>query len=502
MTKRHTIAWCLVAAALVAGCSRGPDEAALRTQVQEEINKGFKPGLLELASLKRQGSGPLPAAESGAPRLIVYFNATLRLRESYDFNDWEGLSPASLAQLLGATERGVSGIKAGQNRPGDLLRVYGSATYERSGDAWRALAVARRDVSPTPADPGNAAPTTEAKRFLDQLASIVDIPPPGVDPRDERIISEELEHAIREITRRRARAQHVFVFASGPAGGEYARIAEAITANIARADAKVRLRTLETEGSVENALLVGRGESDYALVQSDVASLAAAGAGPFAADGPLVRLAALGSLYPEPVHIVVPAQSTIRGVDDLRGKRVDVGAAKSGTRLNAVAILQAHGMTIKDLAEARDEAPQSVMQRLRAGQLDAFFTTIGAPARELQRLATDYPIRILSLGGSAIERLVTAQPGLVRLALAANTYPGQTEQIVTVAATALLVGTVDAPQDEVTAILKLVYEHTDALVAGSAQSVKIAKRNGLRGVAMPLHPAAASYFGASPTTTK
>ena len=38
---------------------------------------------------KRQGSSPLPAAAGGAERVLVYFNATLRLREGYDFKDWE-----------------------------------------------------------------------------------------------------------------------------------------------------------------------------------------------------------------------------------------------------------------------------------------------------------------------------------------------------------------------------------------------------------------------------
>ncbi len=498
MTRRALIACCLAAAALAGGCSRGPDEAALRAQIQAEINKGFKADLVELAALKRQGSAPLPAAQSGARRIIVYYNATLRLREGYDFNNWEALSPGSLAQVLGATERGISGVKAGENRPGDLLYVYGTSTYERSGDAWRPVTLTRRDVSPAPAEPGNAAPTPQAKRALDQLVSMFDIPPPGVDQRDQLIISEELDRAIREIARRRARLQQVIALAGGPAGGEYARLAEAITASIARTNPRVRLRTVETHGSVENALLLGRGESDYALIQSDVAALAATGAGPFAGGAPLARLAALGTLYPEPVQVVVAAQSGIRNVAGLRGKRVDLGAANSGTRLNAIATLQAHGLATKDLAAAREEGMQAAIVRLRAGELDAFFTTIGAPAHDLQRLATEHPVRILSLDASAIERLLASQPSLVKLTLPANTYPGQAEPIATVAASALLVGTVDAPRDEVTAILQLVYEHTDALVAGSAQGVKISRGTALRGIALPLHPAAAAYFGAPP----
>ena len=154
----------LLVLVLLSACSRGPEEAALKTQVQQQVEKSFKPGLLELAALKRLGSSPLPAAENGAERVLIYYNATLRLREGYDFKDWEGLSPATLAQVLGGREKGVFGVKAKENQPGDLLRVYGSGTYERSGEGWNVVAASGRDVSPTPAEPGNAAAASSSKR--------------------------------------------------------------------------------------------------------------------------------------------------------------------------------------------------------------------------------------------------------------------------------------------------------------------------------------------------
>ena len=479
---------------LLAGCSRGPDEAALKKQVQEQIDKSFKPGLLELAALKRQGSSPLGDVR-GETRVLVYFNATLRLREGYDFKDWEGLSPATLAQVLGAHEKGVFGVRAKENQPGDLLRIYGTGTYERSKDGWTALAAAPRAVAQAPTDPGNAAAPPSSKRYLDQLAAVVDVGPPGIDAQSDAIISEELEHALRVIARRRARTQELTTFATGPAGGEYTRVVEAILGTLRKGGRKVRALGVETEGSIENALLVGRGQADFALVQSDVAWLAATGAGPFAVDGPLKRIAALGSLYPEPVHVVVPAQSAVRSIEDLRGKRVDLGTPQSGTRINAVSVLQAHRVAAKDLAEARGDGPQLAMRALRAGRIDAFFMTIGAPARELQRLAVEFPVRLVPLDRDAIQRLLAEQPGVVAIQIPAQTYPGQTEPRATIAATALLVGNADAPADEVTALLQLAFESTDYLAAGSAQGVKISKRTGLRGIAIPLHPAAKSYFG-------
>lgn len=483
---------------LLAACSRGPEEAALKAQVQQQMEKSFKPGLLELSSLKRLGSSPLPAADNGAERVLIYYNATLRLREGYDFKDWEGLSPATLAQVLGGREKGVFGVKAKENQPGDLLRVYGSGTFERSGEGWTEVAAAGRDVSPRPAEPGNAAAASSSKRYLDRLASVVDVGPPGIDAQSDKIVTEELDHALRAIERRRARAKDLLTFVSGPADGEYARVAEAIIGTVAKRGRKVHVIAVETEGSIENALLLGRGQADYAVLQSDVAWLAASGAGPFAVDGPLKRIAALGSLYPEPVHIVVSASSGIRSVEDLRGKRVDLGTPQSGTRINALSVLQASGVAPKEFSEARGDGPQVAARQLRAGRIDAFFTTVGAPARALQRLAAEHPIRLLPLSSGAATRVVSEQPGLVRLTLPANTYPGQTQAVATVAATALLAASIDTPNDEVKALLALAFESTDYLAFGSAQGVKISKASGRRGVAIPLHPGAVEYFAATP----
>ena len=102
---------------------------------------------------------------------------------------------------------------------------------------------------------------------------------------------------------------------------------------VVKLDQTLKVRNAETAGSVENVRLIGAKQADYALVQSNVAAMAAAGEGPFAQGGAVTSLRALGSLFPEPVHIVVPAASGIRTVEDLRGKRVALGAPDSGPGL-------------------------------------------------------------------------------------------------------------------------------------------------------------------------
>ena len=233
--------WLLVLFCCVAACSRGPDESALKAQVQQQVEKSFKPGLLELAGLKRLGSSPLPAADNGVQRVLVYYNATLRLREGYDFKDWEGMSPATLAHVLGAKERGVFGVNVKENQPGDLLRVYGTGTYERQREtAGRRSPRRRATCRKAPAEPGNATPSINSKRYLDQLASVVDVGPPGIDANSDAIISEELEQALRAIARRRARTQELVTVASGPATGEYTRVVEAMLGTLRKGGRKVQ----------------------------------------------------------------------------------------------------------------------------------------------------------------------------------------------------------------------------------------------------------------------
>ena len=84
-----------------------------------------------------------------------------------------------------------------------------------------------------------------------------------------------------------------------------------------------------------------RGTATYS---PPVAARAFAGEEPFKSGGPIKTLRALGSLFPEPIHLVVAAGSSIREVSELRGKRVDIGLPNSGTRYDAVMVLAAYGL--------------------------------------------------------------------------------------------------------------------------------------------------------------
>jgi TRAP transporter TAXI family solute receptor len=471
---------------LIAGCTRGADESRLRADVQARLDRDVKPGLLTVAALRREGSAPLPASQSGRPRVVVYFNASLTLQHDYEFGGWDQLGASSLAYALGATEAGLFGLQT-RNTAGDTIRAYGSAIYEEGDEGWALSAATPAVTAEAPPNIDGSAPPSRSKQLIDRLAALVELPPPGVPAQQDEIIADELARASENIERRVRRRENTYTLASGPRGGEYARFTESLIDAVHQAAPAVKLRQRHSEGSVDNAWLLGRGEADYAIVQGDVAAAAIAGEDLFARGGPLENLRAVGGLFPEAVHVAVLASSPVRRIDELRGRRVGIGTPASGTQFDAVAVLAAHGLTPQDLARADTGGLDEALAKLRRGQLDAVFMTAAAPARPLQQLAANPGVRLLPVTGAALERLVQARPGMTPLTLPANTYPTQKDAVATAASTALLLTTTDTPAGEVERVADLVFNRMPQQ-AGRAEVIKVSSTNQFRGVTVPLHP--------------
>jgi hypothetical protein len=184
--RRRRFRWLrlLLVFAAATGCARGADETRLREDVQNTLDRDVQPGLFRIVGLQREGSSPLPAGESGAPRVVVYFNTTLELAKDYRSGEWDQLSPSSIAYALGATEKGIFGLKA-QNQAGDRVRAYGSTVYEQSAHGWTPVEAAPVQTASAP-DFDGTAPPSRSRQLIDRLAAMVNRLPRGWHRRTMR----------------------------------------------------------------------------------------------------------------------------------------------------------------------------------------------------------------------------------------------------------------------------------------------------------------------------
>ena len=462
----------------------------LEQDVQARVDTLFGRQVLKLESLRRQGSAPYAAAGDGARQIVVYYNAVFRVAEAYDPSDWQGLSPTMIANALGAADEGVTGLKSGPNAPGTELRAYGSVVYRRDGKEWRPAV----DLVPRAAATA-AASAVSPHRSPMRTNSCSDWPnwcrtlPARRGPEDE-IIAEELARALDNIRLRTAKAGKGVLVAAGPEGGEYWRFMSSV---VTRVGGPALIAIAASAGSVENAFMIDRDDAVIGLVQSDVAAAAVTGDGMFSGTGPLDHLRAVASLFPEPVHIVVRADSGIERIGDLAGRRVALGAVASGTRQTALRLLEAAGVDVESISSIDAPTPQAALDLLVKGDIDAVIEVVSAPWRQLEIAMDGAPLALVALDAETVARMGANVHGLLPLAIPARTYPGQQSEVATLAATALLVAHDDVPDAIIEDTLDLLYASAASGGAG-VQATRLSKARALTGVTIPMHPAAARYF--------
>ncbi|AGW94734.1 MULTISPECIES: TAXI family TRAP transporter solute-binding subunit [Cupriavidus] len=481
------ILFALLATAWLAGCGGGPPAEGIRTGLNERLAQALPPGTVELVGIDRRGSQSDTKAPAGETRRVVYFDAELKLLRDYDFGAWDSPGVAGLVSALGSGPRGITGITSGGNKAGDIIRAHGTALYKREGERWVSVLPAGYRPAEAPAVATNA-PSGPAA-ILDAMRKVIESVQKDASPAQRAIIEQELTTAHANIRARLARANEGYAIAAGAEHGQYLRFAQALVDGV-----KVRAIPLVTRGGEENLRLLRAGKVSVALAQADAALEAYEGKGVFAGDGPHASLRAVGSLYPEPVHVLVRGADPARSVSDLRGKRIAVGERGSASRVTVLRVLAAHGLTDKDF-KAEEVGLGPALVALRQNQVDAVMQVIGVPSDSIREAIGEMPLRLLPLDERAIAAMVAQKAGYFRATIAPGTYPGLHEPVRSLATAAILVTGPDLSDTEVAELTRLVYAHgRDFVARGSAQGGQISVATSREGLVIPQHLAAAKVL--------
>ena len=251
-----------------------------------------------------------------------------------------------------------------------------------------------------------------------------------------------------------------------------------------------------TQGSVTNIGYLRNRDIALALVQNDVAWGAFFGKGLFEGKRfPELRI--LASLYSEIIQVVVRQDSTLRTMQDLRGKTVAIGEAGSGTAGNAKIILQAAGFSEQDFTSSHLVFTKAI-DALQAGYVDAVFFTGGLPSEGISMLGARIPIRMIPFPEALRAHLVASYSFLERESIPSGTYPGQGEDIPTVGLRALLVTTSDLEPELANQMLALLFANIEYLSSLCPAIRGLTPATALKGVDLGmLHPGAVRFFAES-----
>lgn len=282
-----------------------------------------------------------------------------------------------------------------------------------------------------------------------------------------------------------------YTLLTGGTTGTYYPIGTSIASIVNNASVGMKLTTVTTGASVENCRRIASKEDNFATVQNDVALAAYSGTKLFNTSSKNLR--GICALYPETIQVIVLKDSGIKSISDLKGKRVIVGAAGSGSEFNALEILAAYGINKSDIV-VDNNALGTATDRLKNGQADAAFWSGGAPTAGVTNLATSKDVRILPISGPEADKLINQSPFYTKKTLPADMYKGMDAPVETLDVIAWLITYEDMSSDDVYNLLSTMYNNTETLKNSHAMAGSIKPEYAYTGMTIPMHPGATKYF--------
>jgi TRAP transporter TAXI family solute receptor len=246
-----------------------------------------------------------------------------------------------------------------------------------------------------------------------------------------------------------------------------------------------------TKASVENLNLLQQGKGELAFTLGDSLAFAWEGNEEAGFKNKLTKLRGVAAIYPNFIQVVASKESGIKTLADLKGKRLSVGAPKSGTELNARAILGGAGISYKDLGKLEYLPFAESVELMKNRQLDATLQSAGLGVAAIRDLASAVEITIVEIPANLVEKI---GPPYVKAVIPANTYTGQATDIQGAAVVNYLATRADLSTDLIYAMTKSIFENLNELAAAHSAGKALKLEKALEGMPVPLHPGAEKYF--------
>ena len=287
-------------------------------------------------------------------------------------------------------------------------------------------------------------------------------------------------------------AQQFINVLTGGTSGIYYPLGVALANIYAKALPDAKSSAQSTKASVENLSLLQAGRGEIAFTLGDTLSQAWRGDTEVGFSKKLDKLRNVAAIYPNYIQIVATAGSAIKSLADLKGKRMSVGAAKSGTEINARAVLKAAGISYSDLGKVEYLDFGASIDLMKNRQLDAALISAGLGVSAIRDLATSVDIVMVPVPPDMVAKI--GDPAYQPAVIPAHTYDGQNADVPAISIQNYLVTSSELKPDLVYAMTKALFDNLNTLVAAHSAAKAVALTDAPKPGPVPLHEGAERFY--------
>lgn len=200
------------------------------------------------------------------------------------------------------------------------------------------------------------------------------------------------------------------------------------------------------------------------------------------------------SVKPIYMQVVVKADSDIKSLSDLRGKRVGMGQPGGTSMLDADLLMETVGLTPgQDFTEFRVKLP-TMVDMLGDNQLDALIWSGTPPMPPVIKLKSQHDVRFLDIPRDISEKIMKVSPAYTKGDLKANVYADQPNEVKSYMLGNVLLIKADVPEEVVYQATKAVMENLDFMASVHPAWKTVEKDAIVNGFTIPVHPGALRYY--------
>jgi uncharacterized protein len=274
-----------------------------------------------------------------------------------------------------------------------------------------------------------------------------------------------------------------------PAGGAICRLV-----NRGRKEHGIRCTVESTGGSINNLEAIRKHDLDLGVVQSDLLYHAYNGTEVFTDVGADKELRILFSLHAEPFTVVARKDAKIDTFDDMKGKRVYIGAPGSGMRATMEELMIRKGWNKKSFTSV-DLKVSDQTDALCKGEIDAMVYAGGHPNGAIQQLTSSCDTKLVSVTGEAIDKLIAEHPFYSYAVIPGGMYVGNAKDVKTFGVKAILTASNELDEDNAYQVVKAVFDNLDNFKTLHPVFATLdAKHMVHDSDVAPFHPGAVRYF--------
>ena len=241
---------------------------------------------------------------------------------------------------------------------------------------------------------------------------------------------------------------------------------------------------------IANVRGIEEGKTEIGIGNSISTVDAIAGRAPF--NKPHANVCNIATLYPQYYQFVVPVNSGIDSIKDLKGKAITTQQRGNTGELITNQLLQVHGLTYNDVKVSFVGYSDSVTQ-MKDGHAVAFGLGTTIPAGAIMDLAAGRDIKLLDLSDS-IDAMRKLNPGYTLVTIPKNTYPKQDKDVRVIGYATHIVVSCKLPVETVYAMTKTIATNAVSLAAVVKDIAGLTPKRMAEDIGVPFHPGAAKYY--------